>query len=211
MIGAAVRGVYTGGGATLSFDRRYSTLPGLNVLRITTDFVNNGADMILAYFDTFDPDQGAGRYGVYGTYNDVVNTASGTIGLARVSIGGSQDTFVAGSRDARATVAAGYPFSINNGSDLNEFFSFPFDGGGVFADAGVHIGLRTLIAGGQSISYTFELAFGLNPVDAQAAYSAATLVPEPDPLVLCVLGACFVFLMKPRRGGGLRRQEALSH
>ena len=196
--GTTVSGTFTRGGANVEFTRQYSLVPGLNVLRVTTEFTNNGSDVTLSYFDTFDPDQGVDLGLGYSTFNDVFDLSGGTVGQARVFGGVNQHTVLVGSLDARATVAAGYPFVIGSGGDVNSFFASPFDGNDTLADQGIHVGIRTSLASGQTTLFTYDLAFGLDPASAQAAFSHAnaSAVPEPSSLVaFSGLGACLLVAM----------------
>ena len=175
--GSTVLGTYTGGGGNVDFQRSYSIVPGLPVLKISTTFVNNGGSMVLSYFDTYDPDQGGSLGGSLETFNDVYNLAAGTVGQSRVNTGGNQHTVIAGTLDSRATVAAGGPFAIDTGALLNAFFAAPVDGNDALADAGLHVGLQTNLGAGESTSFTYYLAFGTNPTETQNSFVAA--IPEP--------------------------------
>lgn len=191
--GTTVTGTYDAGGADVEFERVYELVGGLNVLRITTTFVNNGSDLQLSYFDTLEPDQGVDLAAEPATYNDVFGLAGGTVAQARIDDGGNQHTLIAGSLDPRVTVAAGNLLRIDDGSLLNGFFDSPFDGEDTYFDRGMHIGLRTLLGAGESTSFTYDLVFGLTPTDAQDAFEAAnplsaSPVPEPSSLALMGLG-----------------------
>ena len=195
--GATASGTFTGGGAMVAFQRSYSLISGLNVLRITTTLTNTGSDVTLSYFDTFDPDQSD-----FSTSNDVTTLGGG---LAGQSIGSSGYTLIVGSVDDRVTVASGGPFNIGDGFTLNNFFNAPIDGNGVVADSGTHIGIRTLISAGQSTSFIVDLAFGATQGDAQNAFiqanapAAPAAVPEPTSLALWGLGAIGLSLGAARR------------
>ncbi len=190
-----VSGLYTGGGASLLFDRVYSIVTGQDVLRISTTFLNSGVSGTFGYFDTFDPDQGIDLGNGFGTYNDVFTLVTGagpaTVGQA-TELGGV--TVVMGSLDPGTTVASGSPFGIFDGSALNAFFSAPFDGNGTFDDSGTHVGRIFTVSAGGSFTFTYDQAFGTTPSAAQAAFvaadpAAAQPVPEPSSLALCaVLG-----------------------
>lgn len=200
--GTSVSGDFTGGGASLGFVRSYSLVSGQNVLRVTTDFTNNGGDGTFSYFDTFDPDQGQSLVGNFATFNDVFSLAGGTVGQARINFGGFEHTVIAGSLDARATVASGNPFSINDGSLVNSFFSSPFDGNDSLNDTGTHIGIRTFLGSGQTTSFTYDLAFGLDPASAQSAFTqanSAAAVPEPASLAIFGIGALGLVASRRRR------------
>ena len=200
-----VEGTYDGGGANVAFIRSYSLVSGLSVLRITTDFTNNGSDVTLSYFDTFDPDNGTDLGQGFATFNDVFSLAGGTVGQARIDSDGFTHTVIAGSVDSRVTVASGGPFSISNGLLLNNFFDSPVDGNDTLADEGMHIGLRTFLGSGQTTSFTYDLAFGLNPFAAQEAFiqaNSVSPVPEPSSLALFGIGACVA-----AGGAALRRRR----
>lgn len=195
-----VTGTFTGGGANVSFARSYSLVPGLNVLRVATGFTNHGSPLTLSYFDAFDPDQGTNLGLGPPTYNDVFGLAGGRVGQARINGGGLQHTVIAGSLDPRVTVASGNPFFIRDGNTLNNFFAAPFDGNDTFADEGTHIGLRTSLGSGQSTSFTYDLAFGLTPADAQFAFTQANAVPEPSTVIIwSLLGGLSVALAWRRK------------
>ncbi|MEM8831446.1 MAG: pre-peptidase C-terminal domain-containing protein [Cyanobacteria bacterium P01_G01_bin.19] len=163
-----VSGTYTGGGANVDFTRTYSLVEGLNVVLVNTEFVNNGSDVDLRYFDTFDPDQGVDRGNDFATFNDVfdLDTAGGT---ARVGQASELDnlTFLVGSLNSDVTVASGSPFSIGDGFTLNEFFDSPFDGEGELADSGTHIGIQLDLSAGETESYEYFQAYGETPEEAQ--------------------------------------------
>jgi len=197
--GNIVSGAFAEGGANLDFVRSYSLVPGFNVLRVTTDFTNNGGDLTFSYFDTFDPDQGQPLGQGNGTFNDIFALGGGTVGQARIDSGGFEHTVIAGSLDSRVTVASGNPFQISNGPDLNDFFATPFDGNDDFDDFGTHIGIRTFLGSGQSTSFTYDLAFGLTPSAAQAAFTQAN-VPEPSTLILALFGTVSFGWSRRRRG-----------
>jgi hypothetical protein len=175
--GNTVLGTYNGGGSNVDFQRSYSLVSGIPVLKVSTTFVNNGGGVTLSYFDTFDPDQGTPLGAGPGTFNDVFNLSGGTVGQARIDTGGIQRTVIAGSLDSRAIVAAGNPFNIGNGSALNSLLATPYDGNDTFADQGLHIGMQAALGAGESTSYTYYLAFGSNATEAQSNFTAA--VPEP--------------------------------
>lgn len=187
-LGTTFTGTYTGGGTNLDFQRSYSLVPGQNVLQVTTDITNTGLDVTFSYFDTFDPDQGQTITGNLNTFNDVFNLSTGRVGQARIEGPGANDdyTVLVGSYDARATIAAGGPFQINDGPTLNGFFAAPVDGNDVFSDNGIHIGLRDFLGAGQTTSFTYYLSLGIDPASAQAGFTA---VPEPSTYALLGLAA----------------------
>jgi hypothetical protein len=192
-------GTYTKNGALVDFQRSYSLVAGLNVLRITTSFTNRSSDLTLSYFDTFDPDQGFDLVGNFKTYNDVFGLAGGRVGQARIDIGGFTHTVIIGSLDARAVVASGDPLQIFDSVDLNGFLASPFDGNDSLADEGTHVGFRSLIKSGASTTFTVDLAFGLTPTDAQNAFMLAN-VPEPGSFAaFAVLGLVVAGMRMPRR------------
>lgn len=178
-----VNGTYQGGGASISFNRVYSLIPGLNVLRTVTTFLNSSTtDTTLSFFETFDPDQGVDRVGsgAFSTFNDVIDLPTGA-GTARVGQASESTGFsvVIGSLQPEVTVASGGPFSISSSAELESFFAAPVDGNGVFVDAGTHIGLRSLLAAGKSLSFTVDQAFGTTTAEAQGAFAAANPIPTP--------------------------------
>ena len=166
-----VTGTYTGGGANVDFTRTYSLVEGLNVVNVETEFVNNGSDVDLSYFDTFDPDQGTDRGNGTETFNDVfdLDTAGGTATVGQAS---ELDdlTFLLGSLNPDVTVASGSPFNIGDGFTLNEFFASPFDGEGELADSGTHIGIQLDLSAGETESFDYLQAYGENPEEAQEQF-----------------------------------------
>ena len=166
-----VTGTYTGGGANIDFTRTYSLGEGLIVLSVDTEFVNNGSDINLSYFDTFDPDQGVDRDNSFDTFNDVfsLDTARGT---AKVGQASELDdlTFLLGSLDSNVTIASGLPFNIGDGFTLNEFFDSPFDGEGELADQGTHIGIRLDLNAGETESFEYFQAYGESQEEAQEQF-----------------------------------------
>lgn len=192
-----VTGTYTGGGANVNFTRTYSLVSELNALLVKTDFVNNGSEIALRYFDTFDPDQGIDRGNGFGTFNDVF-TLDTAVGSARVGqateLGGL--TVVFGSLESNATVGAGFGLEIDNGFELNNFFDASFDPNGAFEDIGIHIGaIELLLGSGGNGSFEYLHGYGESPAEAQEQFiSAASVtsvnVPEPSSLLgLLVAGA----------------------
>ena len=175
-----VTGTYTGGGANVDFTRKYSLVEGLNVVKIDTEFVNNGSDIDLRYFDTFDPDQGIDRDNGFETFNDVFNldTARGTATVGQAS---ELDdlTFLLGSLNPDVTIASGSPFNIGDGFTLNEFFDSPFDGNGELADQGTHIGIRLDLDAGETESFEYSQAYGESPEEAQEQFieSVEPIIP----------------------------------
>ena len=166
-----VTGTYTGGGSNVDFTRTYSLDEGLNVLNIETEFVNNGSDLTLSYFDTFDPDQGIDQGNGFSTFNDVFTIDTGG-GSAKVGQASELDdlTFLLGSLNPDVTIASGSPFSISSGFTLNEFFDSPFDGNGELADQGTHIGIRLDLDAGETESFEYSQAYGESQEEAQEQF-----------------------------------------
>ena len=189
--------------ASLDFLRSYSLVAGLNALRVTTTITNRGlAGFTVSNFDTFDPDQAFGvipgpvSLASFETYNDVFALAGGRVGQASINTNGSQLTVLVGSLDSRAVIASGDPLQIGSGADLNAFFQAPADANGLLDDEGTHIGFRQFLDASQSTTFTYILAFGANPNDAQQAFTLAS-VPEPSSMaVLGVLGLTTLFLRR---------------
>lgn len=201
--GASYQGTHSWGGNTsLSYLRTYSLVPGVNALRVTTTISNIGtASFTASHFDTFDPDQGYRALpGVlspsilpFQTFNDVFSLAGGRVGQASINDHGSQLTVLIGSLDSRAVIASGDPLQIGSGADLNDFLIAPADADGLLADEGTHIGWRQLLNANESTSFTYIMAFGMNPNDAQQAFSIAS-VPEPNSTaVFAVVALCGIF------------------
>ena len=144
----------------------------------------------ISQFDTFDPDQaynflvpflpvGTLSPSLFETYNDVISLSGVQVGQASINARGHELTMLLGSYDSRAVVASGDPLQIGSGDDLNDFFRAPADAGGVLADEGTHIGFRQFLNPNQSTSFTYILAFGSTPDDAQKAFVLSS-VPEPS-------------------------------
>jgi hypothetical protein len=162
-----VQGVFTGGGVTVSFDRRYSLVPEHDVVRVSTTLTNLGPATVLSCFDTFDPDQGVARDLGRSTYNDVYVLEGATVGRA-TDMGGL--TVVMGSTHPAVTVAAGNPFWIDSGLTLNGFFDAPFDGDGARADMGLHVGVRLFLPAGATETFTYDQAYGTSIAAAEAQF-----------------------------------------
>ena len=169
-----VTGTYTEGGANVDFTRTYSLVEELDVLRVETEFVNNGSDLTLSYFDTFDPDQGVDRGNDFETFNDVL-TLDTDLGEATVGQATELDglTFILGSPDPDTTVASGFPFDISSGFELNDFFTSPFDGDGAFVDEGTHIGIQLDLESGETESFEYFQAYGESIEEAQEQFIEA--------------------------------------
>ena len=186
-----VTGTYAEGGADVDFTRTYSLVEGLNVLKVETEFVNNGSDLTLNYFDTFDPDQGIDQGTGFGTFNDVLPLP---IGLGPATVGQATEsnglTVAIGSLDAEITVASGSPFNIGDGFTLNDFFASPFDGDGTFDDQGTHIGIQLELEAGESESFEYFQAYGETIEEAQEQLLQATFnVIEGTPSNNSLLGS----------------------
>jgi len=207
-----VSGSYTGGGANISFTRVYSLVPGLNVLRTVSAFTNNGSDTTLSAFDTFDPDQGINQGSGFETFNQVLTLSTpGGVAKAGQATESGGLTVIVGSLDSRATVASGNPFAIFSGDDLNNFFASPFDDGGAFSDSGTHIGLRSLLTAGTSLSFTYDQAFGTSASAAQSAFIAANgdVAAVPTPALLPgLVGLGFGVLRKRKAEAAKQTSEA---
>jgi hypothetical protein len=192
----------------LHFLRTYSLVNGQNALRVTSTLTNIGSSgFTISQFDTFDPDQAYGFLaplfppGVlsaapFQTYNDVLSVAGVRVGQASIDARGHQLTMVLGSYDSRSVVASGDPLQIGSGDDLNEFFRAPADAQGLLEDEGTHIGFRQFLNPNQSTTFTYIMAFGTDPTDAQRAFTLAS-VPEPGSVaVFGALGLCGLFFRR---------------
>lgn len=186
-----------GNGVDVEVTRTYSLVPGLDVLRVTTEFVNNGVDTVISYFDTLDPDQGEGQGTGFYTFNDVYPDLGGAAIVGQATETGGLSVAI-GSLDSEATVASGLPFSIDNGFSLNNFFTVPFDGDGVYDDQGTHIGVRRFLGAGESFTFTYDQAYGLSAFEARGQFRAAN-VPEPGMVVLLAAGLSLVVPFLSRR------------
>src|SRR5262249_17139474 len=67
---AAYTGVYSRGGANVTVNRSYELVPGTDALKITQNFVNHGADIVLRCFDTYDPDMEVGFVSFFDMFAD---------------------------------------------------------------------------------------------------------------------------------------------
>ena len=203
-------GTYRGGGANIGFSRVYSLVPGLNVLRTTITLANGGADTNISLFETFDPDQGQDQGNGFGTNNDVttIETGVGTATAGQATETGGLSVVI-GTLNGDATVAAGGPFGIFGGVGLNNFFNAPIDGNGSFADLGTHVGLRTLLDAGTSLTFRYDQAFGLTSGAAQDAFIAANASKEiPTPALLPGLIGMGVAAFSKKRKGEAAAEEA---
>jgi hypothetical protein len=197
----AFAGNYPALSSQISFTRAYTLVPGFNILRVDTTFINNGPARVLSYFDTFDPDQGIDLGLGYSTYNDLFPLASAHVGQASISNNGGaslQQTVWAASLDSRATVAAGGLYSIFDGDELEFFFTAPYDGENTFADEGLHIGMRTAIAHNSTTRFTYDLVFASTPAAAQAEFLAANSIPEPNIVIAVTLASLLMMAVRLR-------------
>ena len=197
--GNVVTGTYTdvGAGANVTFVRTYSIVPARHVIRIVTDITNHGDPLTLAYFDTYNAEQGVQQSPTLGhsTYNLGLPLGGATAGQSSISSNGGvsyQETVIAGSLDPRVTVAAGGFFSLFEGADVNDFFDFPFNDNGALDDNGLHIGIRTPLGANVTTRYTFDLSFGETPAAAQNEFLLAN---APEPATVVSLGVGFVYLL----------------
>lgn len=165
---------YTNGAYAITVTRQYQIVGAGSVL-VTTTVQNTGQAIgnFLGY-DTFDPDIGVPRSGPFSTYNDVFTDAGILIGLASDTVTTGYSVAL-GVTDARAVVAAGFPFQIEFPEDLTSVATAPFDGDGALADEGLHIVFSAALANGESTSFQYFLNFGTSPDGALSAlYSVMT-------------------------------------
>lgn len=177
-----VSGNYDDSGANVAFTRQYSLVSGVNVLRIATEVTNNGSNIDLRVFDTFDPDQGFDQGQGHYTFNDRFTLGSASVAQASASQDGSSTgdlglTSILGTSDPDRVVAAGYPFAITSGT-VNQFFDNPHDGDGEFSDYGIHVGTEFSLNAGESDSFEALLSFGNTPAEAQSDFEDASGSPE---------------------------------
>ncbi len=176
-----VTGTYTEGGANVDFTRTYSLIDGFNALKVTTEFTNNGSDLTLSYFDTFDPDQGIDQGTRFATFNDVLTLSNdgevATVG--RASERGGLTVFT-GSFDPEVTVGAGRPFQIDSGLSLNDFFASPFDGDGTIADEGLHVGIRFDLEAGETQTFEYIQGYGESVLEAKIQFLTIEAVQGTD-------------------------------
>jgi hypothetical protein len=196
-------------GTNLDYLRSYSLVAGLNALQISATITNRGlASFSVSQFDTFDPDQ---AYGVipgpislasFETYNDVFGLAGGRVGQASINTSnGSKLTVLIGSLDSRAVIASGDPLQLGSGADVNDFFQNPADADGLLDDEGTHIGFRQTLNVNDSTTFTYIMAFGANPNDAQQAFADANniLASVPEPSSIAIFGTIGVYGLFLRR------------
>jgi PEP-CTERM motif len=208
--GFSYTGTHDWGSDRVNYLRSYSLVAGRNALRVTSTVTNLGlAGLEISQFETFDPDQAYSFLapllppGVlsplpFQTFNDVLTVAGVQVGQASINARGHELTMLIGSYDSRAVVASGDPLQIVSGDDLNEFFRAPQDAEGLLADQGTHIGFRQFLNPNQSTTFTYILAFGETPTQAQQAFTL-TSVPEPGSIVAFgALGLCGLFFCRRR-------------
>ena len=82
-------------------------------------------------------------------------------------------TVVMGSATPSTTIAAGGPFWLSNGSEVNAFFANPNDGSGTLVDSGLHVGIKLTLGVNAVTTFTYDHAYGLTPSDAEAQFNAA--------------------------------------
>lgn len=164
---------YVAGGAKVRVERSYSLISGADTLRTTTTLTNFGQDLTLALVDTFDPDQAADPF--FETLNDIDNGTARSIGPNGFTVEFSGLPSSYRSDD----------LGIFSGRDLNQFFANePFDPDGAVQDIGVSLGVRELIASGDSLTVSFDQVYSIGePFE----------VPEPatmlGSLTLLAIGA----------------------
>ena len=167
-----VTGVY----GAFQWTRSYS-LTG-DVLHVVMAVSNlSGQDVTLRYFGTYNP---AGT-------DPSANTAAP--GAAQATLPGSGLTVILGSSDPRAVVdlgSNGFGALLDRGIEVNWFFTGS-DSGGATGDFGLAIGFEALVAGGSSLTFEYQHAYGANPAAAWAAYDSGG-VPEPASAALAALG-----------------------
>ncbi|PZD70707.1 hypothetical protein C1752_10222 [Acaryochloris thomasi RCC1774] len=171
--GVSVLADYVAGGSKVRVERNYSLISGADTLRTTTTLTNFGQDLTIALADTFDPDQAAGEpLFFFGTRNDIDNGTARSIGPNGFTVEFSGLPSSYNSND----------LGIFSGEDLNQFFANdPFDPNGTIGDIGVSLGVRELIASGDSLTVSFDQAYSLGePFE----------VPEPATMLgsLALLG-----------------------
>ncbi len=178
-----VTGVYTGGGANIAFTRTYSLVPGQNVLRTTTTFTNNGANSTtLRTFDTADPDQGIPS--TFSTDNDIYLLGGFNVGRATAASGVNSGYTVVFGPGGVLGFGNTFGLGISNGAQLNTFFTSPFDPNGANADIGFAFGRQLTLAPGASGTVDFLQAFGTTRPNAENAFLASQVVPEPTSMVV---------------------------
>lgn len=192
--------VTAGGGAiqaggsfgTVAWVRTY-TLVG-DVLHIVMTLTNlSGEPVDIRYFGTYNPG------GSDPTENDAV-------GLAVRATLGNAVTLIVGSRDPAAVVdlgSNGFGALLDQGIEANWLF-LGSDGGGATGDFGLAIGFATVLAGGASITFEYQHAYGSSPAAAWAAYDEA-VVPEPAPALLAAAGLAALVLRNRQRSRGASR------
>ena len=189
--------VTAGGGAIqasgaygpISWVRTY-TLVG-DVLHIVMTLTNlSGLPAGIRYFGTYNP------AGSDPTENDAVGPA------VRATLGNGV-TLIVGSRDPAAVVdlgSNGFGALLDHGSKVNWLF-LGSDGGGATGDFGLAIGFATVLAGGASITFEYQHAYGSTPSAAWAAYDEA-IVPEPASALLAAAGLAALLVRNRQRSRG---------
>jgi MYXO-CTERM domain-containing protein len=202
-------GLFTGGGANVTVVRSYSLVPGQNVIQIMTTFTNNDLanPVTISYFDNVDPDQGIDQGVGFETFNDTdVLAAAPPVTYSQsyieVPAGTPTLTLLQASTDPNTTVGfVPGGLTINDGTDLNAFFSGPLDPNNSFSDIGQNIGVRDTIAAGGSLTYTSLQVYGLTPDEAFDVFQQVVGpgVPEPVTATLGLLGLGALGLVSRRR------------
>lgn len=176
----------TGSFGPVAWVRTY-TLVG-DVLHIVMTLTNlSGQPTDLRYFGTYNP----------GGPDPTENEAVGAAVRATLANG---VTLIVGSRDPAAVVdlgSNGFGALLDQGIEANWLF-LGSDGGGATGDFGLAIGFATVLAGGASITFEYQHAYGASPAAAWAAYDEA-IVPEPASALLAAAGLAALLLRTRQR------------
>lgn len=166
---------------------RTHTLVG-DVLHIVMTLTNlSGEPAEIRYFGTYNPG------GSDPTENDAVGAA------VRATLANGV-TLIVGSRDPAAVVdlgSNGFGALLDQGIEANWLF-LGSDGGGATGDFGLAIGFATVLAGGASITFEYQHAYGSSPAGAWAAYDEA-VVPEPATALLAAAGLAALLVRNRQR------------
>jgi uncharacterized repeat protein (TIGR01451 family) len=166
-------GTYNSSGANVAVTRDYVLLPGADVCRTTTTFLNNGGSAVtLRCFETFDVDWTFNGLSYYTTANDryTINTNGTSIYVGRSLMTNGPLVVILGSVDPKAVIAATSPsyFGITGSAQLNSLFqTLGADDNGALRDASLDIGREYNLAPGNSAHFVTYQSFGTNIASAE--------------------------------------------
>lgn len=165
----------------LNVQRNYTLDASAPVLRITTTLINTRAtDLLVNFFETFDPDQGVDVGGSFSTLNDVTTTAGGHTVATSTATGATPLAAVLGGTDFDA-LEAGNVFQIDSLTDLDDVLYTPVDSNGGSGDDGQHIVYSFNLTAGESVTFDTFLAAGSTLAEGLQNYDTAVISPVPLP------------------------------